>query len=239
MRAAKQMNEIERRKNRLFRLPSVENWARNNRPRLDDTFFALSNFDKNPPHFGLGSVKMLCASLAKGKLTLIEALQKAEMIKHAAVRSAALQVIPAFADYLRLRPIEGLEAFDDFRITYPIGPRPGGGTLSIPIVPTFVGIRDEQLVPVFIIPWSDLSFDDFQKVLASSVLKDALLSHQQFIGCDGEIVAFPKIEGEQVRYECSWSILSYAQMDREDLSRQFSVFGRALMRVVEEIDEAG
>lgn len=231
------MSELEKRKQRLLRLPSVENWARNNRPRFDDTFFALANFDKNPPQFGLSEVKALCANLAKGKQTFPEVMEKIETIKHLPVRSSARQVLPAFADYLRRKPIEGLEAFDGFRITYPIGPRPGGGTLSIPIVPTFVGVRNEQLVPVFVIPWASLSFDDFQKVLTSSILKDALLSHQQFIGCDGEILAFPKIEGEEVRYECSWSIRTYALMDREDLNRQFSVFGRALFKVIDEMIE--
>jgi hypothetical protein len=231
------MSKREQRKRKLLSLPSVENWARNNRPRLDETFFVLSNFDKNPPQFGLTPVKVLCSSLAKGKLTFAEALEKANSIKHDAVRASAQQVLPAFANYLRRKPIEGLDAFDGFRITYPIGPRPGGGTLFIPIVPTFVGMRGGQLVPIFIIPWSSLSFDDFQKVLVSSVLKDALLSHQEFIGCDGEVVAFPKIEEEQVRYESSWGIRSYALMDREDLNRQFSVFGRALLKVVEELDK--
>jgi hypothetical protein len=231
------MSELEKRRRKLLNLTSVENWVRNNRPRFDDTFFALANFDKNPPQFGLREVRVLCAGLAKGKLTYPEVIEKIEAIKHPTVRSSARQVLPAFADYLRRKPIEGLEAFDGFRITYPIGPRPGGGTLSIPIVPTFVGIRNERLVPVFVIPWADLAFKDFQKILMSSILKDALLSHQQFIGCDSEIVAFPKLEYEDVRYECSWLVRSYASMDREDLNRQFHIFGRALFKVIEEMRE--
>lgn len=231
------MSKLEHRKRKLLNLPSIENWARNNRPRFDDTLFALANFDRNPPQFGLREVKTLCASLARGKLTLPETMEKVEVIKHPTVRSSGRQVLPAFANYLRRSPIEGLDAFNGFRITYPIGPRPGGGTLSIPIVPTFVGLRNEQLVPIFVIPWANLSFDDFQKTLMSSILKDAMLSHQEFLGCDGEILAFPKIEGEEVRYECSWNIRSYATMDREDLNRQFSIFGRALFRVIEEMTD--
>lgn len=232
------MNELERRKRKLLTLPSVENWARNNRPRFDDTFFALSNFDRNPPKFGLRDVRALCALLARGKLHYPEVAERIEAIKHPTVRASARQVLPAFANYMRSKSIEGLDAFDGFQITYPIGPRPGGGTLAIPIRPTFVGLRNEQLVPVFVIPWSSLSsFDDFQKVLMSSILKDALLSHQEFIGCDGEVVAFPKIEDEEVRYECSWGVRSYALMDREDLNRQFSIFGRALTKVIDEMTE--
>jgi hypothetical protein len=109
--------------------------------------------------------------------------------------------------------------------------------LAIPIVPTFVGIRNEQLVPIFVIPWANLPFDDFQKILMSSILNDALLSHQHFIGCDAEVVAFPKFEDENVRYHRAWSVRSYAMMDREDLNRQFATFGRALAQVIEDITE--
>lgn len=109
--------------------------------------------------------------------------------------------------------------------------------MAIPIIPTFVGIRSDQLLPVFVIPWANLPFDDFQKILMSSILKDALLSHQNFIGCDAEVVAFPKYEDETVRYDRAWSVLSYARMDREDLNRQFSTFGRALTQVIDEMTE--
>ena len=156
------MSELEKRKRRLLNLPSVENWTRNNRPRLDETFFALANFDKNPPKFGLGEVRRLCAHLAMGKLSFAEAAEKIEAIKHPTVRASAREVVPAFARYLRASATEGLEAFQGFRITYPIGPKPGGGTLAIPIIPTFVGLRNDQLLPVFVIPWADLPFNDFQ-----------------------------------------------------------------------------
>lgn len=231
------MNDIEKRKRKLLSLPSVENWVRNNRPRFDDTLFALANFDRNPPQFGLGDVRRLCALLAMEKLTFSEAMEKAEAIKHQTVRASARQVVPVFAHYLSVHRIEGLEAFDGFRITYPIGPRPGGGTLAIPIQPTFVGMQNEKLLPVFVIPWASLSFDDFQKTLMSSIIQDALLSHQHFIDCDSQIAAFPKLENEAFRYECSWSVRSYATMDREDLNRQFSTFGRALAKLIDQITQ--
>ncbi|WP_294337990.1 hypothetical protein [uncultured Sphingomonas sp.] len=230
------MDDIEKRKRKLLKLPSIENWARNNRPRFDDTFFALSNFDRNPPRFGLAVVKGLCASMAKGELSLNDALDKSDEIKHDAVRASAQQVLPAFSRYLFRRPVEGLGAFDGFSLSYPIGPRPGGGTLAIPVAPTFVGLRGGALVPIFIIPWANFALDGFQKQLISSVLKDALLSHQDFIGCDGEVLAFPKNDGESTRYERSWNITSYASMDREDLNRQFGIFGRALFKVIEEME---
>jgi len=233
------MNELEKRKRRLLNLPSVENWTRNNRPRFDETFFALANFDRNPPQFGLGEVRKLCALIAVGNLTLADAIDRIETIRHPTVRASAREVIPVFARYLSNSRTEGLEAFQGFRLTYPIGPKPGGGTLAIPIEPTFVGLRNEQLVPTFVIPWASLPFDDFQKTLMSSILKDALLSHQHFIGYDAEVVAFPKFEDENVRFDRAWSVTSYATMDREDLNRQFATFGRALNRVIDEMAEEG
>lgn len=230
------MDDLEKRKRKLLRLSSVENWARHNWRRVDDIILALSTFDRNPPQFGLGAVKMLCARLAMGRVSYNEALDAAEAIKHPAVRSAASQIVPVFQEYLTRKPVEALQAFENFRLTYPIGPRPGGGTLFIPIVPTFVGLRDERLVPVFIIPWANLALGGYQKTLISSILKDGLLSHQQFIDCDGEILAFPKMEDEEVRYERSWSIRDYASLDREDLSQQFSVFGRALSKLLDDIE---
>ena len=229
-------SDAEKRKKRLVSLPSVENWVRNNRPRFDETFFALSNFDKNPPMFSLAEVKKICAHIVTGKLAREDIPQRLEAISHLTVRASARQVIPAFLNYLDKRPIAGLEAFKAFRLPYPIGPKPGGGTLAIPIIPTFVGIRNGKLTPVFLIPWSSLKFDDFQKALVSSILKDALLSHQDFIGCDGEIVAFPRLTDENVRYPMSWGIKSYARFDREDLNKQFTIFGKALRSLLAQID---
>ena len=141
-------SDAEKRKKRLVALPSVENWVRNNRPRFDETFFALSNFDKNPPMFSLAEVKKICARIVTGKLAREDIPQRLEAISHLTVRASARQVIPAFLNYLEKRPIAGLEAFEGFRLPYPIGPKPGGGTLAIPIIPTFVGIRDGKLTPV-------------------------------------------------------------------------------------------
>lgn len=231
------MNDVARRIKRLLSLPSVENWARNNKPRFDDTLLALSNFDRNPPKFSLGPIKRICSSLARSKIDLAEALTEVEKIRHNTVRASGRQVIPALASYLNKNPIEGLDAFDNFRITYPIGRRPNGGTLFIPIIPTFVGIRDNNLCPVFIVPWADIKpFGDFQRTLMASILRDSLLSYQQFIDCDGEIVAFPKADGGPTRAIRRWSIRSHASMDREDLSAQFSKYGRALYAIIDEIN---
>jgi hypothetical protein len=230
------MNDKERRKKRLLRLPTVENWVRNNKRRLDETVFALRNFDLNPPRLSLSQVRSLCSDVALRKVNPGEIEARIETIKHPNARSSAREVLPAFQDYLRRYPIEGLQAFESFRVTYPIGPNPLGGTLAIPVAPTFVGLRADRLTPVFLIPWASLEFDDFQKVLMSSIIKDALLSHQDFVEGDAEVLGFPRLEYGTERFETSWMVRSYATMDRDDLNRQFVTYGRALRQVIEELD---
>jgi hypothetical protein len=230
------MNDKERRKKRLLRLPAVENWVRNNKRRLDETVFALRNFDLNPPRLILSPVRALCSDVALARVEPDEIDGRIEAIKHPSARASARELVPAFREYLRRFPIEGLNAFETFRVTYPIGPNPLGGTLAIPVAPTFVGLRRDSLVPVFLIPWASLEFDDFQKVLMSSIIKDALLSHQDFIESDAEILSFPRLEHESERYEASWAVRSYATMDRDDLNRQFVTYGRAFRHVIDELD---
>ena len=77
---------------------------------------------------------------------------------------------------------------------------------------------------------------DDLKVL-SSLVQDALLTHQDFLGCDALILAFPLIEETRQRYTVSWNVLNYAQMDRERLNHQFLVYGRALKNVLAALDE--
>lgn len=230
------MNDKERRKKKLLSLPSVENFTRNNAPRVDDTAVALSNFDKNPPRFSLAPVKKLCADIVLDALSGEEIEARIGRIRHPAAHQAAREIIPAFQRYALENDFEGVGDFRGFRITYPIGPSPSGGTLNIPIIPTFVAFVRGQLTPIFLIPWTKMALKDFQKFLMSSIINDALLTHQDFLDCDAAVVAFPRIEETLERYPTAWGVKSYAQMDRERLNHQFMTYGKALKEVIDELD---
>lgn len=230
------MSNKEKRKRKLLNLPSVENFTRNNTPRVDDTALALANFDKNPPAFSLAPVKSLCTDIVLDKLDSNEIAARIGKIKHPAAHRSALEVIPAFRKYVSENDFEGVADFRGFRITYPIGPSPAGGTLNIPIVPTFVAFVRGQLTPIFLIPWTKMALKDFQKFLMSSIINDALLTHQDFLDCDAAVLAFPRIEETLERYPAAWGVKSYATMDRERLNHQFMTYGRALKEVIEELD---
>jgi len=110
-----------------------------------------------------------------------------------------------------------------------------GQTLSIPIYPTFVGILNDRLTPVFLISWAQLTFNEYQKALISSVIVDAVLSHQDFLDSEALILALPRIPNEKVRYERLWSARDYASLDQEGLNQQFDTYSRAVARVLAEL----
>lgn len=230
------MDDKTKRRRRLLRLPTVENFARNNRPRTDETTLALTNLDKNPPPFSLAPVKKLCADIALGKVTESDVGARLAKIGHPAAHQAAAEIVPEFMKFVSETHLEGVEDLHGFKVSYPIGPNPDGGTLNIPVAPTFVCFIGEQLVPVFLVPWAELVFSDFQKVLMSSIISDALLTHQDFMGCDALVLAFPLIPETRQRYRISWGAQSYTQMDRERLNHQFLKYGRALASVLASLD---
>jgi len=230
------MDDKTKRRRRLLKLPTVENFARNNRPRTDETILALTNLDKNPPPFSLAPVKKLCAEIALSTIEESELQDRIRKIRHPGAHQAATEIIPEFLKFAADTQLEGVADFDGFKVSYPIGPNPDGGTLSIPVAPTFVCFMGEELVPVFLIPWATMVFSDFQKILMSSIINDALLTHQDFIGCDALVLAFPLIPDTRQRYRMSWGVASYAQMDRERLNHQFLKYGRALTDVLASLD---
>lgn len=230
------MDDKTKRRRRLLKLPTVENFARNNRPRTDETTLALTNLDKNPPPFSLAAVKRLCADIALLNVEQSEVESRLKKIRHPGAHRAAREIIPEFLKFVSETGLEGVRDFDGFRVSYPIGPNPDGGTLNIPVAPTFVCFIRDELIPVFLIPWATMVFSDFQKVLMSSIINDALLTHQDFIGCDALVLAFPLIPEARQRFKMSWGVTSYAQMDRERLNHQFLKYGRALTDVLASLD---
>lgn len=229
------MENAERKEKKLLNLPTLPNWVRNNRRRFDETVFELRRFLQNPPRHRLARVNSLCARLACRQIRHAEAWEEVESLGNPVSRQSGREVLPAFERFLAATRVEGLPEFSGFRITYPIGIAPDGSTLSIPITPTFVGIVKDRLTPVFLISWAQLSFNEYQKALISSVIVDAVLSHQDFIDSDALVLALPRVPQEKVRYERLWGARDYATLDHEGLSLQFDTYSRAVARVIAEL----
>lgn len=229
------MDDTEKRIQSLLKLPSLVNWVRHNRRRLDDTVFQLREFANNPPYHSLQPVQKICAALAYGELNQETALKKAENIIRPAARAAGREVIPAFCRYLSSTGIEGVAELDAFRAMYIIGKKPNDEPLLVPVKPTFVGIKNDKLIPVFVVAWADFKLDGFQKYLLSTIICDAVLTQQDFLDSDAEIVAFPRIKHTRARDRRGWRAKQYNLLSQEELAEQFERYSRALRIVIREL----
>jgi hypothetical protein len=180
-------------------------------------------------------VQKLCASIAYGSLDEAKALEEADQIIRPAARVAGREVIPAFCRYLQKSGIEGVPEFDKFRAMYIIGKNPNDEPLLVPIKPTFVGVKQGKLVPVFVVAWADFNLDGFQKFLFSTIVCDAILTQQDFLKSDAEIVAFPRIKHTKSRDQQGWHARQYNLLSQNDLIEQFERYTRALRVVIAEL----
>lgn len=217
---------------RLLRPPSVANWARHNFRRLDETSRGLLRFATVPPRHSLGDVYTICAAIVTDQLSLEQALRCADEIKHPLTRRASREIVPAFYYYAKGRKLDGLSAFKGFRTPYPIGRSSEGGTLTIPVIPTFTMLTGDQLKPVFLIGWASLTLNDYQKQLLSTIIRNAILTQQDFLNSDAEVVCIPRCRRSGGRIVQDWSVRQYAQLTEDDLQEQFARYGSALDQVI-------
>lgn len=229
------MDDTEKQIQALLKLPNLVNWVRHNKKRLDDTVFQLREFTANPPMHSLQPVQRICAAIAYGQLDEAAALEKAGELKRPAVRVAAQEVVPAFCRYLERTGIGGVPELDSFKAMYIIGKKPNDDPLLVPVKPTFIGVKNEKLIPVFVVAWVDFKLDTFQQYLLSTIICDAILTQEDFIDSDAEIVAFPRIKHTKVRDQRGWQARQYDLLSQDDLVRQFERYSRALRIVISEI----
>jgi hypothetical protein len=226
------MDDPEAAIKRLLNLPSVVNWARHNKRRLDDTRRRLLAFAIRPPRHTLQPIAKLCAKLAAREIGPDEALRQAVDIPAPITRLAAQEIIPAFAREAELRKFEAARELGGFELPYPIGRGPDGNLMLVPIRPSFVLIEGDRLKPVFLIGWATLNLDDYQKQLISSIIFRSLLTHQYFLGSDAEMLCFPRIRGTKERYPRSWTARSYDTLSEGQLTEQFDRYSLALQQVI-------
>ncbi len=229
------MDDVEKKVQKLLNLPNLVNWVRHNKRRLDDTVFQVREFAIDGPRHSLQPVQKLCANLAYGKIDQVEAIRLAGEFSRPIIKAAAKEVIPAFCAYLKTSNIQGVPDLEGFAAMYIIGKKPNGEPLLVPVKPTFIGIKNELLTPVFTIPWASFNLDPFQKHLLSTIVCDAILTQQDFLSSDAEIVAFPRIKNTKTRYQRGWNARQYDLLTEDDLLAQFERYSQALKIVIAEL----
>lgn len=226
-----QMDQIEKKIQRLTRIPSLLNWARQNHQRTDDTRKALQKLIDADLTISLGAVYTLCAKVAYRELTYDDAYDKALSYKEFH-RNAATEILPLFQDYLAKNQAEAVPEFRNLRAPFPIGRTAEGRTSTIPVRPAFVTIRQGKLHPVFLLGWVDSPLSYHQKRLVSAVVRRALLSQQDFRGCDAEVVTFPRFKGYKDRYLGGWMISAFPDLSDDELARQIQIYNSAVQQVI-------
>lgn len=221
-----------------MKIPNLVNWVRNNKQRLDETIIELKGLAFNPPRHSLQPIQKVLAKISYGQLDEASALEVTQKLASPVVQSAGEEVVPAFCKYLANSKIVGLVEFDKFQSMYIIGKQADEKPILVPVRPTFVGLKEDKLTPVFIVPWVNFNLNQFQKLLLSTIVCDSILTQQDFIGSNAEIVALPRIKHTRVRDVRPWLATQYNLLTQDDLSQQFDRYSRALQAVISEIRTA-
>ena len=222
------MINVEATIKRLLKPPSVANWVRHNFKRTDRTRKGLLRFAKVPPTHSLAEVYSICAAIVTDQIDLEQADKCIDRDKDTRAKVAAREIVPLFYAFAKEQNLEGLAAFKGFSTPYPLGRGPDGKAISIPVTPTFTIIRAGALVPVFLIGWATLPLDDYQKALLSTIINDALLTQQDFLGSDALIICTPKHRKTDARQILTWHASKYATLSEDDLQDQFIRYRKAL-----------
>jgi len=222
------MRDVEKILKKLFRPPSVANWVRHNYKRTDKTRSGLLRFVRVPPTYSLREVYAICEAIVTDQIALEQAEKCIEGISDSKAKEAAREIVPLFHAYVRETGFEGVSAFKGFSTPYPLGKGPDGNNISIPVTPTFIILQNGQLVPVFVIGWATMTLNDYQKQLMSTIIKDALLTQQDFLDSDALIVCTPRLKRTNARHLLEWRVSEYGCLTEDELQDQFSRYRSAL-----------
>ena len=232
------METSEKKIARVSRIPGLLNWARQNFARADKTQQSLQRIADSKIQISLGAVYALCAKLAYKKISYEDAFEKAQAYEGFPGKSAR-EILPVFSDYISQRQIEAVADFEGFQIPFPIGKRPDNGkTLYIPIRPTFVTILEGKLRPIFLVGWVDSPLDFHQRRLIAAIIRRAILTQQDFIGCDVEIVSFARKKFSSARQLGVWKISQIPDYSDEELISQFDRYTTALRNVINFLNDS-
>ena len=234
------METLEQKIARIRRIPSLINWARQNHARADKTRNNLQKLADSKISISLGAVYSLCAKLAYRQITYDEAWERALGYDGYPGKSAT-EILPVFNEYLTNRQIEAPSEFQGFQVPFPIGKSEDGkGTLYIPVRPTFVSIQAGRLVPVFLVGWVNSPLDVHQRRLIASIVRRSILTQQDFLGSDAEIVSFVRRKFGKERQLGVWKASQFPDYSDEELLAQFARYTNALRHVIEYLkDSAG
>lgn len=221
---------------RVKKMASLLNWARQNFRRFDDTRKSIIEIADRPPQRSIGPVHKLCKELAYRRMTYDEVCAKTSSYS-GYLRMAADEVLPAFNDYFISNQIETVSDLESQRFKFPIGKTDDGKTRSVPIQPTYMGIRGDFPLPTFVLGWTKIPYNLHQKRLISTMIFRAILTQQDFLGSDAQVLTFPRTnKWSKAREPRGWMVSEFANMTDAELQEQFDRYNKAVRDVIKELE---
>lgn len=228
------MDENETKIRRILRTPSIFNWARILRPRTDQTCFQIERLAEGEVRRSLRPAYRLCRQMALREKSFEECLEKASGYEGFA-HDSSTELVELLHQYLTLNQIEVVPEFKDRLFRFPIGKSPTGGMLTVPTNPDFVTIRGETLEPNFLLGWSSDPFKANQYHLVSSIIKIAVLSREDFRGCDARIITFRRDPWSGKRICKSWLVSQFPDVPPHFVNGEILRYNNALLQVFEKL----
>lgn len=213
------------------RLPSLLNWALNNFRRSDDTERKIRHVAEYPPPPTARQTNELCARIAYGELSPSKVAEEIENIASGA-RQTAKDVVPVFMREFSAMKAVGIPELHGVGLPVPIGRRADGGLLLMPVTPNYYVERDGRLIAVFQISWTKVMLNPFQTNLLSSIVALEFLSQEEFRDADAEVWCFPRMKKSLARDFSYWNVRDYANLSRDDIQKQFTLYSKAVRDVV-------
>lgn len=208
--------------NKLERPPSAYNWVRYNYTDEVKTEAELVRFALGVPQITYAAAMPIIRDRIVLGLDRKTALSAAMSKGAAKSRPHVTELVSAFYDYDESRRYSGNPSYDQF-----VQPFKAGRNILIPVKPLTVIAESGELKPIFVVGWSSMPLDTFQRRLLMTVIEDAVFSLTDFQGSTGEFVSFPKDASKSRRPEV-WRRGDYELLSQTELKEQVSLYLRAL-----------
>lgn len=224
---------------KLERPPAVENWSRMQYRDVQRTAKKLFSFVRGGPIWNYNVCRDCARFYVEDGIERSVANQIVSMKGSSLGRPYNKQAVDALFDYLEKNPIEGVRAFDQMVEWFPLGPG-----VVVPIRPLTVVRQQGYFSPIFLNPWAEIAFDDYQASLYMTVLEKSIFRLTDFENSPGQIIFLPKhqkMEGGPNRKAVVWNRGEFPLLSDSELNDQIRIFteGKAIAtRMVREFNEA-
>lgn len=219
---------------KLRRPPAVHNWVRNIKLRTDETARSLYETALNGPRHSLRPITDIIRNSVVDQIPDEQALQCLAGIKDPMVRTLGRQILAVALPYIRERGWRGVEVFRNLIGFYKVS-----RGVEVPVKPTFIINNDGRLTPYFVICWAKIDLSRYQRRILTTIVKDTILSLEEFEGSDAVFLCIPKHEFSKTeRCVREWKVSDYEALNDEEKRDLFDRYGKALDRAEEMIIDA-